>query len=63
MIKLIKMNLFGINGVKIVIPRGFFSLHETDFGICMSVTSGTGYYYYFFNSCYLLRLCSVDLIL
>lgn len=48
MIKLIKMNLFGINGVKIVIPRGFFSLHETDFGICMSVTSGTGYYYYFF---------------
>lgn len=44
MIKLIKMNLFGINGVKIVIPRGFFSLHETDFGICMSVTSGMGYF-------------------
>lgn len=44
MIKLIKMNLFGINGVKIVIPRGFFSLYETDFGICMSVTSGMGYF-------------------
>lgn len=44
MIKLIKMNLFGINGVKIVIPRGFFSLHETDLGIYMSVTSGMGYF-------------------
>lgn len=43
MIKLIKMNLFGINGIKIVIPRGFFSLHETYFGIYVSVTSGRGY--------------------
>jgi len=44
MIKLIKMNLFVINGVKIVILRGFFSLHETYFGIYMSVTSGTSYF-------------------
>lgn len=38
------INLFGINGVKVVIPRGLFSLPETDFGIYMSVTSGTGYF-------------------
>lgn len=49
MIRLIKMslfgiNLFGINGVKVVIPRGLFSLTETDVGIYMSVTSGTGYF-------------------
>lgn len=37
MIKLIEMNFFGINRVKIVIPRGLFSLHEVDFGIYMSV--------------------------
>lgn len=38
------MNLFGINGGKVVIPRGLFSLLETEFSIYMSVTSGTGYF-------------------